>query len=91
MCRLAGIVTLNGSAPSPDVVQRMVGLLAHCGPDDEGLFSDEHVALGHRRLSTLDPTPAGSQPMRRGHTWLVHNGKTCNYLELATRNSGSFW
>ena len=83
MCGLAGIVTLDGLAPSPDVVQHMVGRLAHRGPDDDGFFSDEHVALGHRRLSILDPTPAGAQPMRRGDTWLVHNGEIYNYLELA--------
>jgi asparagine synthase (glutamine-hydrolysing) len=84
MCGVAGIVALDGSAPAPDVVRRMVGRLAHRGPDDEGLFSDEHVALGHRRLSILDPTPAGAQPMRRGDTWLVHNGEIYNYLELAS-------
>ena len=93
MCGLAGIVTLDGPAPSPDVVQHMVGRLAHRGPDDEGLFSDEHVVLGHRRLSILDPTPAGAQPMRRGDTWRVHNGEIYNYLELAKelREAAAYW
>ena len=61
----------------------MVARLAHRGPDDEGLFHDDHVVLGHRRLSILDPTPAGAQPMRRGDLWLIHNGEIYNYLELA--------
>jgi asparagine synthase (glutamine-hydrolysing) len=91
MCGIAGLVALDRSVPAPAVVRQMMGSLAHRGPDDEGLFADDHVVLGHRRLSILDPTPAGAQPMRRGDMWLVHNGEIYNYLELADelRRSGS--
>lgn len=90
VCGIAGVISLEGSVPSPATVEGMLARLSHRGPDDEGLFHDDQVVLGHRRLSILDPTPAGAQPMRRGDTWLIHNGEIYNYLELAEelRRSG---
>src|SRR4051794_1315612 len=66
MCGIAGIVQLRGT-PSPRLrsdVEVMNRLLAHRGPDDSGVWvsPDGRVALGHRRLSIIDPTPAGHQP-----------------------------
>jgi asparagine synthase (glutamine-hydrolysing) len=64
---------------------RAVRRLAHRGPDDEGVWSDSTVAMAHRRLAILDPSPAGRQPMvsRDGGGILVFNGEIYNYLELA--------
>ena len=61
----------------------MVDALAHRGPDGSGVHASGQIGLGHRRLSILDPTEAGAQPMRRGGTLLVHNGEIYNFLEFA--------
>ncbi|MGH2610971.1 MAG: asparagine synthase (glutamine-hydrolyzing), partial [Tepidiformaceae bacterium] len=64
---------------------RMVEQMARRGPDDEGLWNDgKHCQLGFRRLSILDLSPAGHQPMLTpdGRFALVHNGEVYNYPEL---------
>ena len=63
MCGIAGYVSLTDSAADPAIVTRMLERLVHRGPDDEGCTALGPVALGMRRLSILDPTPAGHQPM----------------------------
>lgn len=62
----------------------MAGLLRHRGPDDEGFEEGDGWALGFRRLSILDLTSAGHQPMQSpdGRFWLVFNGEIYNYREL---------
>lgn len=61
----------------------MNGLIRHRGPDDEGFFLEKNVALGHRRLSILDLSPEGHQPMHRSQRYvIVYNGEVYNYLEL---------
>lgn len=59
-------------------------LLKHRGPDHQNTFVAEHTALGHRRLSVLDPTPNGHQPMvdSSGRYHIVYNGEIYNYREL---------
>lgn len=83
MCGIAGILGLDGGPVDAAPVERMVCNLAHRGPDGSGIDVVDGVVLGHRRLSILDPTEAGAQPMRRGQLVLVHNGEVYNYLELA--------
>ena len=91
MCGIAGAVWTNDGAPvSAAEVRRMTDALAHRGPDDSdvwvgGTASGGGVALGHRRLSILDPTPHGRQPMVDPATGcrLVFNGEVYNYRELA--------
>jgi asparagine synthase (glutamine-hydrolysing) len=85
MCGIAGLV---GARPvHRATVAAMTDLLAHRGPDDSGLWtsSDGRCVLGHRRLSIIDPTPAGHQPMMRGAQVITFNGEIYNYLELAER------
>jgi asparagine synthase (glutamine-hydrolysing) len=81
MCGIAGI-----SGQDVQLVTRMTERLAHRGPDGEGVFHDEHVTLGHRRLSILDLSERGAQPMpyRRGEDdhVLVCNGEIYNFREL---------
>lgn len=62
-------------------------VIHHRGPDDEGFFEQAHVALGFNRLSILDLSPAGHQPMvdTSGRYALVFNGEIFNYKELAQR------
>jgi asparagine synthase (glutamine-hydrolysing) len=82
VCGIAGILRVDGGLVERDPLQRMIDALAHRGPDGSGIHIDNAIGLGHRRLSILDPTPAGAQPMMRGRNALVHNGEVYNYLEL---------
>ncbi len=79
MCGIAGIV---GRAGSGTLVAEMTRRLAHRGPDDQGLFSRGEAHLGHRRLSILDLSKAGHQPMTEGDLTLVYNGEIYNFQEL---------
>src|SRR5690349_12097264 len=65
MCGIAGIVNFRGNAIEPAEISRLTNLLAHRGPDGEGIWfnTDRDVALGHRRLAIIDPGPGGYQPM----------------------------
>jgi asparagine synthase (glutamine-hydrolysing) len=85
MCGIAGIVRLGGAAagPSRDALMRMVGALAHRGPDERGLYRDARAGLGHARLSIIDLS-TGQQPLADAGetTWIVFNGEIFNYVEL---------
>jgi asparagine synthase (glutamine-hydrolysing) len=82
MCGIAGIIAKR--PVNPQAVEAMTRRLAHRGPDDHGLWRSEdgRAALGHRRLSILDTTNAGHQPMARGDLVTVFNGEIYNFLEL---------
>ena len=86
MCGVAGVVMLDGVPASADIVRRMTKALAHRGPDDEGVHLSGSMALGFRRLSILDLTPSGHQPMSTpdGSVTIVFNGEIYNYIELRT-------
>jgi len=83
MCGIAGIIQLSESVEKKDL-EKMINLLRHRGPDDNGLFIDENVGLGHVRLSIQDLSTAGRQPFacnaNRFH--IVFNGEIYNFLEL---------
>lgn len=66
------------------VVARMLASITHRGPDDQGLWNTEGVCLGHRRLSIIDLSAGGHQPMvtQDGRLALVFNGEIYNYLQL---------
>jgi asparagine synthase (glutamine-hydrolysing) len=85
MCGIAGILTTDGSPHRADLVRAMVGCISHRGPDDETVLGLGPVALGHRRLSILDTSTDGNQPMQSadGRYWIIHNGEIYNFLELA--------
>src|SRR5262245_26875934 len=88
MCGIAGAFDYQRRGLSLDLqhVDRMVDALAHRGPNGRGVWHDEGLALGHRRLSILDPTAAGAQPMHlraRGLT-ITYNGEIYNFRELRT-------
>jgi len=90
MCGIAGVLAYR-KTPSPQALSAtalaMTRALAHRGPDDEGTWSDPAcgVALGHRRLSVLDLSPLGHQPMmsRSGRYVMVYNGETYNFADIA--------
>ncbi|TDN44299.1 asparagine synthase (glutamine-hydrolysing) [Curtobacterium flaccumfaciens] len=84
MCGLAGEIRFDGTAPDVGAVARMTGCLVHRGPDGDGLWARGPVALGHRRLSIVDLSTAGAQPMvvaRVGLT-IAYNGMVYNYRQL---------
>lgn len=82
MCGIAGIVACGPLEAKRSKVRRMLDLLAHRGPDDEGLYETAEVCLGHRRLAIIDLSPGGHQPMIDGHNALVFNGEIYNHKEL---------
>src|SRR5262249_17500601 len=87
MCGIAGIYNVRSGAPAdPRAVERMTRLLTHRGPDAEGGYADRALGLGHRRLSILDLSERGHQPMTSpdGRFVIVYNGEVYNYLELRT-------
>ena len=85
MCGIAGII---GKRPiSSSAVEHMNNLQEHRGPDDSGLWqsSDRNVVLGHRRLSIIDTSEAGHQPMINGTQVITFNGEIYNYLEVGAK------
>lgn len=93
MCGIVGIFDKNTS-PSSEEILKMRDAFPYRGPDDAGIWIRPQglVAFGHRRLSILDPTPAGHQPMhdRDSRLCIVYNGEVYNYLEVrdVLRNKG---
>ncbi|AEE50756.1 asparagine synthase (glutamine-hydrolyzing) [Haliscomenobacter hydrossis] len=85
MCGITGIIQF-GTSPSSMYapLERMNQALAHRGPDDEGIWVEGPVALGHRRLSIIDLSSAGHQPMQSpdGRYVLVFNGEIYNFRTL---------
>lgn len=83
MCGIAGVYHSHGQPARREMVQHMTDALSHRGPDDGGFYVDESVALGHRRLSIIDPA-GGRQPIstRDRSLTLVFNGEIYNYREL---------
>jgi asparagine synthase (glutamine-hydrolysing) len=84
MCGIAGFINLDGEPASAVVLKSMTDMLHHRGPDDEGQLVDGAVAIGHRRLSIIDLSPLGHQPMatRSGRHVISYNGEIYNYREL---------
>lgn len=83
MCGISGIIQKDGFEPSVGKVKSMSSALHHRGPDDQGIFSDGCLTFAHNRLSILDLSRDGHQPMTSlvGNT-VIFNGEIYNYLEL---------
>jgi asparagine synthase (glutamine-hydrolysing) len=85
MCGICGKLYYDSSRPvSREVIDSMTDVMEHRGPDDRGTFFGKGVALGHRRLSIIDLSSLGHQPMSNedGTISVVFNGEIYNYLEL---------
>jgi asparagine synthase (glutamine-hydrolysing) len=85
MCGIAGKLYFDAERRVEEpLIRRMCAAIAHRGPDDEGVYTSGPVGLGHRRLSIIDLSPAGHQPMPNddGSVWIVFNGEIYNFLEL---------
>ncbi len=90
MCGISGIYNLNNEPVSRSLLKDMTDVLLHRGPDDEGYillnsgYGSSDIALGHRRLSIIDLSSSGHQPMPNEDKsiWITYNGEVYNYIEL---------
>jgi len=84
MCGISGIINFNDKPVKEDQIRTMMQQMKHRGPDDEGTFFDNNVGLGFVRLSILDLSPAGHQPMfsHNGKYVIIFNGEVYNYIEI---------
>ncbi len=83
MCGISGIINqYNKSVPKQEI-KRVNDLISHRGIDDEGFFYNKNFAFGHRRLSILDLSSDGHQPMHYLNKYTItYNGEVYNYLEI---------
>jgi len=85
MCGITGKIYLNKEkSVNANQIEEMAESIKHRGPDDSGIYisPDKKVGLGHRRLSIIDLSPLGHQPMNYlKRYWIVFNGEIYNYLE----------
>lgn len=85
MCGIAGFIDFKDTS-SDEMLEKMTNTLSHRGPDGLGrkIFKTEKawIGLGHRRLSIIDLTSSGEQPMQYNHLWITFNGEVYNYNEI---------
>jgi len=88
MCGVCGIINRKGTPINEALLRRMTDSLAHRGPDDSGIYIENgdgiSAGLGHRRLSIIDLSEAGRQPMANedGTVWIAYNGEVYNFPEI---------
>ena len=87
MCGVAGALLSNAALPAAEIEARlwhMIARIRYRGPDDEGVWTDGLCGLGHARLSIIDLSSAGHQPIASsdGTVWLTYNGEIYNFAEL---------
>ena len=83
MCGIAGMARIDGGRADAALVRAMTNVLAHRGPDGDGIHVDGGACLGHRRLAIIDLS-TGAQPMQSpdGQSWITYNGEVYNFREL---------
>jgi asparagine synthase (glutamine-hydrolysing) len=86
MCGICGVRTFDGSPVEADVLRHMRDVMTHRGPDEEGLYLNDTVGFGHRRLSIID-LKTGRQPIHNEDetVWIVFNGEIYNHQEIRKR------
>jgi asparagine synthase (glutamine-hydrolysing) len=92
MCGIGGCLLSHPLAQADREARlwRMVAMLRHRGPDDEGVWTEGPVGLAHTRLSIIDTSPAGHQPMAStdGSVWIAYNGEIYNFAEIRRELDG---
>ncbi len=92
MCGLVGIFNFDGQGVNADMLKAMAEKINHRGPDGSGIFIEDNIGLAHKRLSIIDVSERGAQPMgSRDNRWtIVFNGCIYNYQSLRQelRNQG---
>jgi len=81
MCGLVGIIQRRDKPVSREILGRMLAVLHHRGPDEDGYLVEGPIGFGHKRLTIID-TVSGSQPMHADGLTIVFNGEIYNYIEL---------
>ncbi|HUX56205.1 MAG TPA: asparagine synthase (glutamine-hydrolyzing) [Bacteroidales bacterium] len=86
MCGICGIINLDNSLVDNNSIRLMMELMKHRGPDDKGIFIEDNIGIGFVRLSIIDLSPSGHQPMfsQDKRYVLAYNGEIYNYIELRT-------
>ncbi len=84
MCGIVGIFHLNKKPVSYPILKKMTDIIVHRGPDGEGHWIDKNIGFGHRRLSIIDLSPSGNQPMQTtdGNFIITYNGEVYNFNEI---------
>ncbi len=85
MCGIVGVINIENRQQVPlSIITDMAATMRHRGPDDSGTYVDDRVAFGHRRLTIIDMSTHGRQPMydTTGRIGIVFNGEIYNYQEL---------
>ncbi|HHB77609.1 MAG TPA: asparagine synthase (glutamine-hydrolyzing), partial [Saprospiraceae bacterium] len=82
MCGITAVVALDGRRIPKELIQKMTDAIAHRGPDAEGFYHHPGLALGHRRLSVIDLSDKGNQPMPYKNLRIVYNGEIYNFKEI---------
>lgn len=84
MCGICGKINFHNEPVEESLLKRMASTIAHRGPDDEGVYINGNIGLGHRRLSIIDLSQAAHQPMGNedGKIWIVFNGEIYNFPSL---------
>ncbi|MEC8540662.1 MAG: asparagine synthase (glutamine-hydrolyzing) [Candidatus Thermoplasmatota archaeon] len=81
MCGISGML----ASPDEAVIERMVSILSHRGPDGDGIWSDSDIAIGHTRLSIVDLLGSSQPIIGNNNTVLIANGEIYNHLELRSQ------
>jgi asparagine synthase (glutamine-hydrolysing) len=83
MCGISGIISKRNEPIDAGPIERITDLVIHRGPDGKGYFFGKNFAFGHRRLSILDLSSHGQQPMAYDERyWIIYNGEIYNYIEI---------
>lgn len=84
MCGITGIIDFSGEIPDRALLTAMNNTIARRGPDADGIALNNYMGFAHRRLSIIDLSPSGAQPMSNESKtrWIVFNGEIYNYKEL---------
>lgn len=83
MCGIAGIINKNNTPVLNSDIEKITKAAAHRGNDDSGFFYENNFAFGHQRLSIIDLSESGKQPMQYlGRYCITYNGEIYNYIEL---------
>ena len=90
MCGIVGYVSSPKTPSSAELIKKMCAVIKHRGPDSAGEWLNSDIALGHTRLSIIDVSEAGNQPMRSesGRYMISYNGEIYNYKELRSELEG---